>query len=219
MEPWATDLSGALSIPSLVPFTPESLPCPSPPSPRRPPSSFGVTLARGLRSAQRGRPFPSASPHGRPRLCRQGGRPASRAAAAQPISARHAGGRAGSHQPDSGFLRRPRSAPAGPRSRAVPAASDRHGGPGGAAGERPRRQRPERRVSTGLAAGQGRAGARRGTWPRVLTSAGGLLATTGEARGRARGGPAAPRPHCLQLAGALPSASGGRGDYQRTHKR
>lgn len=142
-EPRATDRPRALSMTSRVPFTPESLHCPSPPSPRCLPSSLGVTLAQGRRSVRRPLsaaapsappPFPLSLPSRLARTRRQGGLLASRATPAQPISARRAGGRAGSHQSGSGFLRRPRSAPAGPRRWGVPPASDRDGGPGGAAG-------------------------------------------------------------------------------------
>lgn len=178
MEPRAMDRPQAPSMPSRVPFTTKSLHCPPLPSPRRPPRSRGVTLALGLRSARR--PLSAAALSPQPPLTAgpdllPGRTPGFARHPVQPISARHAGGRAGSHQPESGFLRRPRSAPAGPRRRGVPPASDRDGGPGpgGAAGERPRRQRPARRVSTGRAAGQGRAVVLWGARPAVPSSAGG----------------------------------------------
>lgn len=139
-------------------------------------------------------PSPLELPSGPAPTCRQGGCSASRATPAKPITARRTGGRAGSHQPDTGFLRPPRSATAGPQRRGVPLASDPDGGPGGAgegpAGERlPRPDRPARLVSTGrAAAGRGPAPSRRGTAP---------------------GGPAAPSAESPPRPGAARHGGGG----------
>lgn len=174
----ATGRSWAPSTPRRVPFTPESRHCPSAPPLRRHPGSReaeGWPLCSPSPSAQPpgllGARTPLRLPSGLAPTYRQGGCSASRPILVAPITGRRAGGGAGWHQPETGFLRPPRSATAGPKRRGVSLASDPDGGPdgagGGPVGERlPRRDCLARLVSTGrAAAGRGRAPSSRGAGP------------------------------------------------------